>query len=469
MNLLALILKQMRQRLLSTSLTFVSVALGVALVIAVLVLHREGRALFGQSDYGYDVILGAKGSPLQLVMNTVYHIDQSPGNIPYTLYKAMESDPRFTPFVKHAIPYAVGDTYMRHRIVATLPRLFGVDDAGQPLPGDVFEYRPGRRYQIVQGRPFHPRKFEAVIGADISERTGLKIGDKFKATHGLPGPNDTPDVHDDQWEVVGILDKTHTAVDRVLFIPLLTFFAVEEHEEELKADSALRAGANPLDVASGAAGGGAAQSDNADDHDHDHHYPIAPDGTIVMDMHEDEWQISAILVRSEDTAAGQQLLYALSKQPDIAAVNPAAVMRQFFDTFLNANAKLLLLIAALVMLVAAFSITATIYNAIIARRRDVAVLRALGATRRAVLRIVCAEAVLIGALGAGVGFILGHLLAIGASAYTQRLLGEPINWASVGINELAYLLLVVVISLCAGLIPGGAAYRTSVADTLGNE
>src|ERR1700683_3075425 len=87
MNLFQLVLKQMRQRALGTWLTLLSVTLGVALAIAIMILRREAGNLFGQKDYGYEVIIGKKGSSTQLVMNTVYHLDQSPGTIPYSLYQ----------------------------------------------------------------------------------------------------------------------------------------------------------------------------------------------------------------------------------------------------------------------------------------------------------------------------------------------------------------------------------------------
>ena len=166
MNLFQLVLKQMRQRALGSWLTILSVLLGVALATAVLLIRRESEKVFGQNDYGYDVLVGPRGSPLQLTINTVYHIDKSPGNIPYSVYEAL-ANPRH-PNVKIAVPYAVGDTYKGRRIIGTLPKLFGVNDQGQPLqPDRVIEYRPGKKYELAQGRVFHPEKFEAVIGADV--------------------------------------------------------------------------------------------------------------------------------------------------------------------------------------------------------------------------------------------------------------------------------------------------------------
>ncbi|MBA3273959.1 MAG: ABC transporter permease, partial [Chthoniobacterales bacterium] len=103
MNLFQLVFKQMRQRARSTWLTTFSVLLGVALAVAILILQREGANLFGQKDYGFDVLVGPKGSPTQLVLNTVYHIDRSPGNIPYSMYENLAA-PRH-PLVRSAIPY----------------------------------------------------------------------------------------------------------------------------------------------------------------------------------------------------------------------------------------------------------------------------------------------------------------------------------------------------------------------------
>src|SRR5947209_16719905 len=238
MNLFQLVFKQMRQRALSTWLTLLSVIIGVALAVAIVILQRESAALFGQSDFGYDLIVGPpKGSPLQLTLNTVYHLDVSPGNIPYALYQDLS---RATPpppgrqdfraYVKWAIPFMVGDSYNGRRLVGTSPQMFGFDAEGKPVAGEPFEYRKGKRYELAEGRVFGPRKFEAVIGSDAAEKEHLKIGSTFRATHGFPGPNEKPDIHKPTWTVVGILKPTHTANDRVLFIPVVSLYAIEEHD-----------------------------------------------------------------------------------------------------------------------------------------------------------------------------------------------------------------------------------------------
>src|SRR3954466_693255 len=136
MNLFQLVLKQMRQRSLSTWLTMLSVVLGVALAVAVMILQREGRSLFGQNEYGYQLLVGAKGSPLQLTLNTVYQIDKSPGNIPYSLYEELLKNPQYRSAVKMGVPRAVGYSFKGQRIVGTSLKLFGRDEDGNPLADD---------------------------------------------------------------------------------------------------------------------------------------------------------------------------------------------------------------------------------------------------------------------------------------------------------------------------------------------
>src|SRR5690242_1740903 len=134
MTLFQLILKQMRQRALGTSLTLLSVLLGVALAVSILLMRSAGSALFGQTEYGYDVLAGVgKGSPLQLTLNTVYHIDVSPGNIPYWKYETLNTQDRpprgskefnYNAHVRTAVPIAVGDTYKGRPIIGTPPKMF---------------------------------------------------------------------------------------------------------------------------------------------------------------------------------------------------------------------------------------------------------------------------------------------------------------------------------------------------------
>jgi putative ABC transport system permease protein len=453
MNLFQLILKQMRQRALSTWLTLLSVLLGVGLATAVLLIYRGGGTMFGQTDFGYDVLIGPpKGSPLQLVMNTVYQIDQSPGVIPYQVYQDLLT--KYRRNVKIAVPYAVGDSYKNHRIVGTLPKLFGFDDDGKPLEADrTLEYRVGKRYEIAEGHVFHSQKFEAVIGSDVTARTGLKMGDKFKATHGLPQPGETPDEHDVLWTVVGVLKKTYTAADRVLFIPLSSFYTIYEHEQTVQEINAERAGGAPRPPTKHA--------------EEEPPFKMKEDGTFELLLPKEKWEVSAVLVRSRGSVDAFSLIRTFKIIDNRAtAVNPATVMREFFDTFFKGSTFVLLMIALLVSIVASVGILVSIYNAVAARMREIAILRALGATRARILLLICLEAGLVGLFGGVLGLLVGHGIGAVGSTYMNRLLGQGFNWVTVSPLELLYLGVVVLIALLAGLVPALKAYQVPVATNL---
>ena len=486
MNLFQLVLKQMRQRSLSTWLTMLSVVLGVALACAVMILQREGRKLFGQTDYGYELIIAGKGSALQVTLNTVYGLDKLTATLPYSVYEELTTSPKFRPDVKVAIPTAVGDTYKGLRIIGTIPQLFGYDDTAQKLPPDraVMEYRPGRRYQMAQGTAFHAKKFQAVIGSDVPRLVGLKLGDKFKATHGSPTENQTVDEHDEQWEVVGVLAPTRTAADKNIYIPLLSFYTIEDHEIALAAHDAIRKGEDPnqaivarkpkfieeakKDEDDHATTSTAPSESPAEQehHDHAHAYHVEPDGTIDLHVPKEQWEVSTILIQTRRPFAVRSLQYHFNNGPVAMAVNPAEEMTQFFRVVLAPSTRVLLLVSLLVTIVAAVAILVSIYNSVSARLREIAILRALGATRRRILAIICLEAGLIGLFGGIVGLLAGHLLGAVGSIYTQRVVGESIDWLHVGWQEWVYLLIVTVVAVLAGLVPAMKAYRTPVATNL---
>jgi putative ABC transport system permease protein len=206
MSLFKIVLKNIVQRKLSSALTAASIGLGVAVVIAVLALRAQARAGFDQSTFGYDLVVGGKGSALQLVLNTVYHMDRSQGNLPMERYRELAAHKA----VSAAIPIAVGDSFRGARIVGTTDAFFA---AFQPE---------------LQGRAFREGAFEAVLGSAAAAHTRLKVGDTFQASHGV---EDAGEVHDERWTVVGVMRPTRTPNDRAIFITLDSFRHIKDHRE----------------------------------------------------------------------------------------------------------------------------------------------------------------------------------------------------------------------------------------------
>jgi len=479
MNYFQLVLKQMRQRALSTWLTMLSVTLGVGLAIAIMILGRESESLFGQNDFGYDAIIGKKGSKLQLVLNTIYHMDVSPGNIPYEQYTRL-LNPHLPPgvpmpadnyykYVKIAEPTVVGDTLNGlYRIVGVLPSMFGVDEHGNPLPpDDVMDYRPGKKLQLGSGQVFAYDKFEAVVGSDIPRLTGKGIGSTFQATHGTPIPGEPPDIHMQVWKVVGVLAPTHTAIDRVVYIPLLSFYTIAEHGAGLIAQNALRNG-NAPDAFDPDSDSDQKHPVDANGVQHFSNYDFnTKTGTIKLKLPPEIWAISAILVQTRGGDTEQALEYDLNNGTDVMACNPAQVMREFFDTFLKPTRWLLLLICSLVTIVAAVGILVSIYNSVSARLKEIAIIRALGATRTAVLTLICIEAGLVALFGSILGLIAGHGVNVLGAWYMSQNYGEFLGYGYIEyLFEAGYIVAVILLAIFAGLVPAMKAYRTPVATNL---
>jgi putative ABC transport system permease protein len=220
MSLWKIVLKNIAQRKLSSTLTSASIALGVAVVIAVLALRSQARSGFDQSAFGYDLVVGGKGSALQLVLNTVYHMDQSQGNLARERYKELAAHKAVTT----AIPLSVGDSYRGARIVGTTDSFFSAFGFG------------------VDGRPFKEGAFEAVLGSTAAARTGLKVGDAFQASHGI---EDAGETHEEKWTVVGVMKPTGTPNDRAIFITLDSFYHIKDHRQTTGISAVIVKARNP--------------------------------------------------------------------------------------------------------------------------------------------------------------------------------------------------------------------------------
>ena len=206
--ILNLIYRSLRQHALSTLVTAGSIALAAGLLLTVWVVKTQSQTVFAATNSGFDAVLGARGSKLQPVLNAIFHLESSPGNIAAADYEALRRNPLVGRAIKTAIPIAVGDSYHGWRIVGTTEQLFG-----------AVEYAPGRRYAFAAGgRNFKLGATEAVVGSYVARKLGWRLGTTFHPQHGVSEGAEHD--HQELYTVVGILEPTNTPVDRVIWIPL---------------------------------------------------------------------------------------------------------------------------------------------------------------------------------------------------------------------------------------------------------
>ena len=218
--LLRIARKSLRQHALSTSITSISIGLAGALLLSVWVIKEQARTTFTQIDGGFDAVLGARSTKLQLVLNAIFHLEASPANIELEDFQEIQKNPN----VALAVPIAMGDNYRGFRVVGTSPEML-----------TQVEYAEGKKHQVrPPGRIFDPVLREAVVGSFVAQRLGLKRGDEFHPYHGLNF--DEKHEHAEDYVVVGILEPSNTPADKVIWIPLeglqkMSGHAVESHTD----------------------------------------------------------------------------------------------------------------------------------------------------------------------------------------------------------------------------------------------
>lgn len=213
MSPLKIAVKGLRSRALSSVVTAGSMALSVCLLLLVWAFKSEAERSFASADGGFDAVLGPRGSELQIVLNALYHLDESPGLLKKSDYEQIKGHPA----VAAAYPIAVGDNYQGIRLVGTVPEYL-----------TEHSFRRGERFEIAgEGRVFSEAKLEAVVGGLAAQRLGLEKGDTFHPYHGLQYEPSAR--HEELYTVVGILELTGTPADRVIWIPVAGIQNMEGH------------------------------------------------------------------------------------------------------------------------------------------------------------------------------------------------------------------------------------------------
>ena len=413
MTLVGIAWRNIRQRALSSGLTALSLALGVTLVVATLVTGGIVQKAFESgSGLGYNMIVGAKGSPLQLVLNSVYFISRPIENISWSTYQS------FLPAAERAD---------------------GMDGTFAASTKKAFKFASGVNFRVADF-------FGGVLGVTVAAKTGLKVGDPFAPTHGA----DDGKVHD-PFRVTGILARTDTPIDRGVFVNMEGFYLQEGHAKPVSPQLDSPSASDELDQATHSQGVA-----------HEHQpLPFA------------QREVTAILLETaslpglpaELTAMGLQTT--INEGRDAQAALPIGEIRQLLDLFVRPMELLLLLVTTLVVIVSAMGILVSMVGSSLERSRDVAIMRALGARRLHVLTTVLIEAVLLAAGGGLAGWVLGHLLVGAVGPWITSNAGVSASVLSMSPGPEALLVpFLVLLAIVAAILPAIGAYRTDVAKWL---
>ncbi len=408
MNPFKLVLAFIRRRPLTWGFHALTLALGVAVLTAVLALNAGLSGRFERDLAGIDLVVGAKGSPLQLILSSVFQLDQPTGNIPLSTAQTLSRNM----LIRRAVPLSLGDNLAGFRIIGTTPQY-----------GEIYDAR------LTAGR-WWTQPMEAVIGATAERRLKLKVGDVFVGDHGLAPGGETH--KDSPYRVVGLLAPTGAVIDRVVLTDTASVWKVHEHENAEHA--ALIAAGKQLDP---------------------HDIDKSPSGR----------QITALLLTYRSTMGALMLPRYINAMPDLQSASPA-VETAHLTTLLGTGADVFRAFGLGLLVLSALGFFVALYSAVSQRRRELALLRALGAHPSLLFALVTLEGLALGLVGGAAGVALGRAAAAFAAQAAARGGGPSLPLPGFGAVDLMVIGGALALSLAASIAPGIVAYRTQPAAML---
>lgn len=419
---------------LNTVLNVLLLALGIAIMVVLLLVSSQLEDNLSRNTKGTDLVVGAKGSPLQLILSSIFHIDFPTGNIPLDEAEKLLNHR----LVKAAIPLSLGDSYNGYRIVGTSR-----------------EYTDLYEAEIMEGRLWEEH-FEATLGATVAKKSGLKIGDHFESSHGISGGGHSHDEH--HFMVVGILKPTGTALDNLIFTNTETVWLSHESDEpQPEPGESEERPAAQIRPAFGARPGGASGPESR---------------KLVLGNKERDpaislqgKEITSMLIQYRSPMGAVQLPRYVNSQTTLQAASPAFETARLF-TIIGVGADVLQGFAYLIIFISALSIFIALYNALKERRYDLAIMRSLGASRQKLLVHVLLEGIIITTIGALTGLLLGHGMveAIGVLFEQSGQLG--VTGKVFLSSELIILAGSLIVGMVAALIPAIQSYNTDISKVL---
>jgi putative ABC transport system permease protein len=432
MSLLGLSIAYIRARALNAALNLALLALGVGTIVLLLLFSAQLEDRLTRDARGFDLVIGGKGSPLQLILSSIYHVDFPTGNVPLAEAERWAAHP----LVAEAIPLALGDSLAGFRIVGT-------------------EHAYAEHYdaRLADGRLFEA-PFETTLGALVADQTGLAVGDRFVGSHGLALGG--PQHGEHPYTVVGILEPNASVIDRVALTPLESVWLAHGIEPEAHAEGAEDAPAHADDDP---------HAQEREEGSADAHVDVPADPARSGDGGERPLEITSLLVRYSSPIAAVQLPMQVNRQSALQAASPALESTRLLS-LVGIGLDTLRGFGLLLIGTAGLSVFIALSNAMQERRYDLAVMRTLGASQRQLFAQPLLEGLVLAGAGALLGILLGHAVA----ELAGRLVPEARSMALTGLTwlpqEIWVVGLTLGVGLLAALLPAFQAYRTDIAALL---
>ena len=409
--------KSLKNRQLSTVLTVFSMTLSLVLLMGVERIKRAAEDGFTQSISGVDLIVGARSGPLQIVLYSVFNIGQATQNVSIESYNEIKQRPE----VLWTIPYSLGDGHRGFRVVATNQDFF-----------KYYQFRSKEKIEFSEGQAFNGY-FDVVIGADVAKKLGYQLGSKVVVAHGSTTGVSIQEHEDKPFQVVGIMKPTGTSIDRAIYISLEAMEAIH------------------VDWQTGSA-------------------PSLDKQVHTEDLTEKMLQpktITSFLVRTKNRIEVLKLQRMINeyKEEPLLAVIPGVVLSEMW-TSLTIVEKVLKAISFLVMIVGLISMLISIMTSLNERRREMAILRALGASLKNILSLVITETLMLSSLAILFACVFKLILELFLGPWLQSNYGLYLQAPIFSTSEIVYMVIMLVSSTLISFIPAVRAMRSALKDGL---
>ena len=454
MNIFKLGIKNVTAKPLSTGLSLLLLSLGVALISLMLHVDRHFKEQMKSNIRGIDMVVGAKGSPLQLILSAVFQVDVPTGNIRLAEANSLLKNP----LIDYGIPLSFGDSYESFRIVGTDER-----------------YPENYTMQLAEGSLWS-QSMEVVIGAAVAEKTGLKLGDKFEGAHGL---SEGGHVHEGQDYVVkGIFKPSGSVVDQLILTNLQSVWDIHEnhvHEDaehhgesqELEGEKDKHAGGNS-DHSKEQGQDNRRETEDHKEEGHGDEYEKShnPKHKGGEDhSHEEDLEITALLVKFRNPLGLVQLPRMVNENTNMQAALPNYELKKLFS-LVGLAVSTMDIVAMIVILVSGISVFISLYLSLRDRSYEMALLRTYGASRGQLLSMIFQEGLVVLISGFVLGILLSRLglmvlSLLLKSAFHYDFLGVGLIW-----QEGILMLITLMIGFFAALIPAITVYKIDISKSL---
>lgn len=431
----------------ATTLTLLLLSFGVGIISMMLLLENQLSEKFNKNIKDIDFVLGAKGSPLQLILANVYHIDAPTGNIKVSEAQRIIKNPT----VKEAIPLAYGDNYEGWRIVGTTPR-----------------YAEFYEVKLREGKVFET-PFEVTVGSYAAKELGLKLGQTFKSNHGLDKDGEEEEGHDQLFTVVGIYEASGTVIDRLILTPVESIWEVHDHgdHEESPHNAIVSAEEHDAEEHTHAENEHAAEHEHEDTHEAEH---TADEGHADHEeehMHEEEREVTAYLLIKRLPMA-PMILPQLVKNTNMQLALPAIEINRLNENF-GIGMSVVKAVAILIMIISFLSVFISLFNALRERQYELAILRTLGGRRIQLFVLILLEGFFMVALGLIIGLVLSRVGITMLSDMAKDSFHDEFN-AMIFLPQEYYLVGITLgLGVVASLLPALRAFFMDISKTLSND